>query len=161
MVKSWITSGLSLPRRWGGGPSLMAFGVPLPVSSDWPLGVAMRTSEVLLSGVVNGFHLLVKFRVRGMGLMSGYCPHDITDSYLLTMTPEPWSGLTTSVVCSHAFGLAKCSDTMTDGGGVCRHLNAGSQTRFGTVCVVVSGDRFAEMLCMDSCHSLSNVLTCR
>ena len=91
--------------------------------------VAWGSSEVLLSGLLDASHLSAKNQFRGMGLTSGRCPHDITDSYLLKMTPEPGSRL-------------KFVDALTDGGGVmptpdCRHPNP--------YCIVcVSLDCFAE-----------------
>ena len=121
--------------------------------------VAIGSSEVLLSGLVDTSHLSAKYQsVPWHGTEVRSRPHDITDSYLLKMTLEPWSRLT-SVVCSHAFGLAKHLEIMTDGGGVMptpgQHLNAGTQTLVAWgVCVCVSLDCFAEDI-MGSCHSLS------
>ena len=85
--------------------------------------VAIGSSEVLLSGLVDTSHLSVPWH--GTEVRSR--PHAITDGYLLKMTLEPWSRMT-SVVCSHAFGLAKHLEIMTDGGGVmptpeCRNPN--------------------------------------
>ena len=92
---------------------------------------------------------------------SGGCPHDITDSYLLKMTLEPWSRVL-SVVCSHAFGLAKYLDTLTDGGGVMPTPECRNPNPYGMVCVCVRvcvcrGTAFRRMLCMDSCHSVSGM----
>ena len=70
-----------------------------------------------------------------MGLTSGGCPHDITDSYRLKMTLKPSSGVM-SVVCWHAFGLAKYLDTLTDGGGVLPTPECGNPNPYGMVCVV-------------------------
>ena len=51
------------------------------------------------------------------------------------MTLEPWSRLT-SVVCSHAFGLAKHLEIMTDGGGVMPTPECRNPNPYGMVCVV-------------------------
>ena len=42
----------------------------------------------------------------------------------------------TSVVCSHAFGLAKYLDTLTDGGGVMPTPECRNPNPYGMVCVV-------------------------
>ena len=108
--------------------------------------VAWGSSEVLLSGLLDASHLSAKNQFRGMGLTSGRCPHDITDSYLLKMTPEPGSRL-------------KFVDALTDGGGVmptpdCRHPNP-----YCIVCVcrwtALRRIALRRILCMDSCRSLS------
>ena len=54
--------------------------------------VAIGSSEVLLSGLVDTSHLSVKYQsVPWHGTEVRSRPHDITDSYLLKMTLEPWS----------------------------------------------------------------------
>ena len=98
--------------------------------------VAIGSSEVLLSGLVDTSHLSVKYQsVPWHGTEVRSRPHDITDSYLLKMTLEPWSRLT-SVVCSHAFGLAKHLEIMTDGGGVMPTPECRNPNPYGMVCVV-------------------------
>jgi len=85
--------------------------------------VAWGSSEVLLSGLVDASHLSAKNQFRGMGLTSGRCPHDITDSYLLKMTPEPGSRLT-------------FVDALTDGGGVMPTPDCRNPNPYCMVCVV-------------------------
>ena len=93
--------------------------------------VAIGSSEVLLSGLVDTSHLSVPWH--GTEVRSR--PHAITDGYLLKMTLEPWSRMT-SVVCSHAFGLAKHLEIMTDGGGVMPIPECRNPNPYGMVCVV-------------------------
>ena len=93
--------------------------------------VAIGSSEVLLSGLVDTSHLSVPWH--GTEVRSR--PHAITDGYLLKMTLEPWSRMT-SVVCSHAFGLAKHLEIMTDGGGAMPTPECRNQNPYGMVCVV-------------------------
>ena len=124
--------------------------------------VAIGSSEVLLSGLVDTSHLSVKYQsVPWHGTEVRSRPHDITDSYLLKMTLEPWSRLT-SVVCSHAFGLAKHLEIMTDGGGVMPTPECRNPNPYGMVCVCVSLDCFAEDI-MYGLMSLAfcNALICR
>ena len=113
--------------------------MPLPLSSDLGFDVDLTgligSSEVLLSGPVDASHLLVKHQFRGMGLTSGRYPHDMTNSYLLKMSPEPRSTLT-SVVWLHVFGLAKHLEIMTDGGGAMPTPECRNQNPYGMVCVV-------------------------
>ena len=128
--------------------------MPLPLSSDlcfdfdWPSGGCYW----IFRGSVDTSHLSVKYQsVPWHGTEVRSRPHDITDSYLLKMTLEPWSRLT-SVVCSRTFGLAKHREIMTDGGGVMPTPECRNPNPYGMVCV--SLDCFAEDI-MGSCHSLS------
>ena len=90
--------------------------------------VAIGYSEVLLSCLVDTSQLSVKYQsVPWHGTEVRSRPHAITDGYLFKMTLEPWSRLT-SLVCSHAFGLAKHLEIMTDGGGVMPTLECRTQT---------------------------------
>ena len=178
LVKNWVASGLRLPRsevgRWPLSNWAMQFShVPLlileyvtPLLSVCPchyrvtcvltlIGlrvVAIGSSEVLLSGLVDTSHLSAKYQsVPWHRTEVRSRPHDITDSYLLKLTLEPRSRLT-SVVCAHAFGLAKHLEIMTDGGGVMPTPECRNPNPYGMVCV--SLDCFAEDI-MGSCHSLS------
>ena len=113
--------------------------MPLPLSSDLGFDVDLTgligSSEVLLSGPVDASHLLVKHQFRGMGLTSGRYPHDMTNSYLLKMSPEPRSTLT-SVVWLHVFGLATCLDALTNGGGMVPTPDCRKPNTYGMECVV-------------------------
>ena len=107
--------------------------------------------------------ILLSFRwnisqFRGMGLKSGrvHMPSQTVTSWRWHL--EPWSRLT-SVVCSHAFGLAKHLEIMTDGGGVMPTLECRTQTLMAWC---VSLDCFAEDV-MYGLMSLAfcNALICR
>jgi hypothetical protein len=113
------------------------------------------SSEVLLSGPVDASHLLVKHQFRGMGLTSGRYRHDMTNSYLLKMSPEPRSRLT-SVLLLHVFGLATCLDALTNGGGMMPTPDCRKPNPYGILShSVCRWTALRGILCMDSCHSLS------
>ena len=113
MVKTWLASGLRLPRsgvgRWYVTPLPSVCPCHYRVTCVLTLTGLVSSFEVLLSGRVDASHLLVKHQFRGMELTSGRYPHDITNSYLLK---RPRSRLT-SVVCLDAFGLATCLEALT------------------------------------------------
>ena len=89
----------------------------------------------------------MKSQFRSLGLTTGRCPHDIADSYLLKMTPELWSGLT-SFVCLQTFVLARCFDALTDGGSVIPTPECGNPNPYGRVCVyTVITNGFSSVYC--------------
>ena len=163
MVEAWVASGLRLPRsevgRWplsnwamqfSHVPPLLILEYVTPLLLVCPchyrvtcvltlIGlrvVAIGSLEVLLSGLVDTSHFSVKYQsVPWHGTEVRSRPHDITDSYLLKMTLEPWSRLT-SVVCSRTFGLAKHREIMTDGGGVMPTPECRNPNPYRMVCVV-------------------------
>ena len=119
--------------------------------------VALGSLEVLLSDPVDASHLLVRSQFRSFGLTSGRCPHDIADSYLLKMSHELWSGLT-SVVCLQTFVLAKCFDVSTDGGGVLPTPECWNPNPYGMVCVSLNcfaADALDGLISLAFCNALN------
>ena len=117
--------------------------------------VALGSSEVLLSDL--WMLLIFWWNLSSVAWdWRQVAVHGIADSYLLKMTPELWSGLT-SVVCLQTFVLAKCFDFLADGGGVLPTPECWNPNPNGMVCVY-RWTALWRMLWTGSCHSLSAML---
>ena len=78
----------------------------------------MSSAEVLLSGRVDSNHKLVRYSFRYLSLLHARCPHDISDKFVLRVTPMQWSCAirdATSAICLQAFVLGECLDAALEG----------------------------------------------